>query len=248
MKKVFSAVFMSALIAVCTMGCFSMGLKDQKDPSKSLLVVKFSIPSDFDYIDSDINSENNKSYNTTYISRVRTFDKKELNAFINIPEGKYRLKRIYATTPTVGRMYRQLSLKFENIPGKAASADNWIEIKAGSVKYAGLLDFIAVDKKDEIFASLAKAFHKSPQEIEKAIIYECKMTTTKGDTVNCIVVRLDHPAIVGDNTSLLMEREVWQVLVNYNYNVNNAKSKWTQMMKERIDQLTKDIAALSNKK
>lgn len=241
MKQIFKTVLFALLISITATGCMTLSIPEQKEPSLSLMALKINVPKDFIVMNSGIKS-NGETYARTLMSEITTSDKKNPQIFVNIPAGKYRLNDLYAKTCHACNRYRELDLKFNDTDKRTIQNNEWIELKAGSVKYAGLLEFITIDQKDGRLAEIGTIFKKTPQEVNKAIINESEVTYSKGKT-NCIIIRLDHPALIGEVDSLKIEKDVWVSLINDKK--ENSEVKWGQILKNRIAEIDKEISRLS---
>ncbi|PKL17142.1 MAG: hypothetical protein CVV49_12465, partial [Spirochaetae bacterium HGW-Spirochaetae-5] len=209
-------LFLILLISFSITGCKSFDIPDQQNPSLSLMVLKLNTPNEYEIKEVDIIGDGT-TYSRVVRDVIRSKDNRQLQIFTNIPGGKYRIIHLYAETKKVPvddkTIWNQLNLKFIDTGKRSTKNDQWLELTPGSIKYAGIIDFITIEMKDEVLKRLGEIYKKSPQEVNKAVMSEFEMISEKGKT-HGIFIRLDHPALVGHIESLQIEKNVWQVLLD----------------------------------
>lgn len=251
-KKVNSSsimiLFLILLISFSITGCKSFDIPDQQNPSLSLMVLKLNTPNEYEIKEVDIIGDG-ITYSRVVRDEIRSKDNRQLQIFTNIPGGKYRLIHLYAETKKIPvdnkPNWNQLNLKFIDTGKRTTKNDQWLELTPGSIKYAGIIDFVTIEMKDEVLTRLGEIYNKSPQEVKKAVMSEFEMISEKGKT-NGIFIRLDHPALVGHTESLQIEKNVWQVLLNTRR--KNPAYQWDKLFKERIAEIDREITYISSSK
>jgi hypothetical protein len=250
MKKVNSSfimiLFLFLFISFSITSCKSFDIPDQQDPSLSLMVLKLNTPNDYEIKEVDIMG-NNITYSRVFRDEIRSKDNRQLQIFTNIPGGKYRLIHLYAETKKVPvdnkTKWNQLNLKFIDTGKRSVKNDQWLELTPGSIKYAGTIDFVTIEMKDEVLARLGEIYKKAPQEVNKAVMSEFEMISDKEKT-HGIFIRLDHPALIGHIESLQIEKNVWQVLLNTRR--KKPAYQWDKLFKDRIAEIDREIAYISS--
>lgn len=123
-------------------------------------------------------------------------------------------------------------------PGK-----NYFEVPAGQIVYFGRLLLIPEEKKETALVEVANQLKTTPMAIQQAIVGSMNLRGKKG-TMPVIVLRTDHPAIVGEKGALASERLVLQMIVlkaRYEERHPNEIVEWRALANKRIAEITEKI-------
>lgn len=256
-KPDLKAVIILLCIFALFTGCSSYRIKDQKDPSLSLLIIKTNIPDGFTIERSFIKNKNENAYKSSFRSSQYDNRYSKYLVFENIPEGEYRIGYLYAETTktyssyTVGKMiyttsnWKTLDLSFNyDTEENSKIADNWMKVKPSSIVYGGDVAWFQLNTKNEIMDKVANYYKKSKKDIEKSILYNLELVSPKSRE-QYFILRFDHPALVGEKESMKSELSVLQGFRKVKKSENII---WDKMIDERIQELKSKISSMPDKK
>ncbi|EHQ07599.1 hypothetical protein Lepil_2932 [Leptonema illini DSM 21528] len=238
-----STVPLTALFVLLT-NCVSFyEIKPQKDPSLSMAIFEINVPHTLQLI--KLKQKNGMVFESTFKAEYEDSVLENFAVVENIPAGSYHINYIFSrnsgTSTTMGNtVYTSWSEFIVSIddPGK-----NYFEVPAGQIVYFGRLLLIPEEKKETALAEVAKQLKTTPMAIQQAIVGSMNLRGKKG-TMPVIVLRTDHPAIVGEKGALASERLVLQMIVlkaRYEERHPNEIVEWRALANKRIAEITEKI-------
>ena len=239
------------LVSAAFIGCNSYSIKDQKDPSLSLLIIKTNIPDGFAVQTSSVKKSDGINYQSGFTAYNSDNRYNKLMVFENITDGDYRINSLLAETSRsssstrVGNAthttttWRALDFTFDDSAAENKDMNNggWFHVKPSSICYAGDIAWFQSSSRDEITDKMSKIFKKSKKDVEKSFLYNFRLKSKKIDEPY-FMIKLDHPALIGEKESLKNELAM---LVSFKNGKKSKNENWDKIIDTRIVEISQKL-------
>jgi hypothetical protein len=257
-KTSFRVLFSSVLILSLFTACSSYKIKDQVNPSLSLLIIKTNIPDGFAIERSSVINKKGNKYQSSFIASKSDNINNKLMVFDNVEAGEYKINTLYAETAKQSTSYTVGNTRYTNSKWniydfifndsedkkKSVSDKEWFNVEPFSITYGGDIAWFKLSTKDEVIEKVSAYLKKSKKDVEKSIILNFMLKTPKTNE-EYFMLRLDDAGLIGEKDSLRSELATLQ---SFRKKKKSDNKIWDKMIEARILELSRKIAAIPEKK
>ena len=245
--RLFKGAFL--LLLTLFLNCASFyKINDQESPGASLAAFLINIPPTFSMRGGTLVGPRDKEYEMTYTAEFDDGLRKRYMVFANVVPGEYYMRNLLAQTEPV-RYGNYSRWKIINLKFEAPEKGRW-KISGAGITYFGRLVFVKEDRLDEFLNRLnAKLTKKIAKErFLRAVLFHTRGWPVKRPqkTLRFVFLRLDHPAIVGEEVSLREEERFLKGV--FFWKKSGEIPRWKNLARERLSKIRSRLKELSSKK
>ena len=225
-------------------GC-NYQIRQPENASKSLMFVNIGIPKGFGIKKGSIMGEDGEIIQTSYKTKPHNI-RHGIFLFANLDAGNYEIRSIYAETvrTTSGNTTSWQSMYLEL---QDADKKLYMPVKEGEVVYLGNIRFINKNSREKEFSNIAAQLKVQVSDLSKGIITEAALIggKKKANLGRVIVLRLDHPAIIGEQASLKLEELfLKQVFPAAGKGEKIQPGSWEEKVSRRLQEISEHLSRL----